>query len=266
MIELCNVTKTFNENTVNAKTVIREMNLVVDRGEFVTIIGSNGAGKTTLFNLIAGSISPSEGSVLLKGEAVTTQPEYKRAKSIGRIFQDPLKGTASAMTVEDNMMITYRKGFKWPKISLNSKMREFFKSQLVHLEMGLESRIKENVSSLSGGQRQALTLLMMVISEPDIVLLDEHTAALDPRNAAIVMGLTTHFIETYGLTTMMITHNMQHAIDYGSRLFMMDAGEIVVDVKGEAKQALTRQKLLDMFSQVRHQDFDSDEVLLSEGT
>ena len=191
MIRLEDVTCTFHAGTPNAKTVIRDLNLTVDKGEFVTIIGSNGAGKTTLFNLISGNLTPTFGKVFIKDTDVTDHPEFKRAKTMGRIFQDPLAGTASNMSLEDNMMITCKKGFKWPVISLNNKMRTHFKSQLVNLKMGLESRMKENVSTLSGGQRQALTLLMMVLSNPDIVLLDEHTAALDPRNAAIVMDLTS---------------------------------------------------------------------------
>lgn len=263
MIRLEDVTCTFHAGTVNAKTVIRNLHLTVAAGEFVTIIGSNGAGKTTLFNLIAGTLPPTSGRVLIKGDDVTGHPEYKRARTIGRIFQDPLAGTASNMTLEDNMMITCKKGFKWPVISLNRKMRAYFAAQLTELKMGLESRMKENVSTLSGGQRQALTLLMMVLSRPDIALLDEHTAALDPHNAAIVMELTTRFINAHRLTTLMITHNMNHAIAFGSRLLMMDAGEIIIDVSGEEKRRLTVPRLLDMFTSIRRKEFENDEVLLS---
>ena len=263
MIRLEDLTRTFNAGTPNAKTVIRGMNLTVEAGEFVTIIGSNGAGKTTLFNLISGSLAPTSGRVFIKDEDVTDHPEYKRARYLGRIFQDPLVGTASNMTLEDNMMITCKKGFKWPVISLNRKMRAYFESQLVNLKMGLENRMKENVSTLSGGQRQALTLLMMVLSHPDIVLLDEHTAALDPRNASIVMDLTTRFIQDHRLTTLMITHNMNHAIAYGSRLLMMDAGEVIIDVREDEKKRLTVPKLLEMFADIRRQEFENDEVLLS---
>jgi len=263
MIQLKGLDCTFNPGTPSEKKVIRDLDLDVKAGEFVTIIGSNGAGKTTLFNLIAGSYSPTSGKVLLNGKDVTDHPEYKRAKSLGRIFQDPLVGTASNMTLEDNMMITCKKGFKWPVISLNRKMRDYFKSQLVDLKMGLERRMKENVSTLSGGQRQALTLLMMVLSRPDIALLDEHTAALDPRNASVVMDLTTRFVREHHLTTLMITHNMNHAIAYGSRLIMMDAGEVIIDVSGAEKKNLTVSKLLDMFSTIRRQAFENDEVLLA---
>ena len=263
MIRLQDLNCTFHEGTPNAKTVIRDLNLTVDAGEFVTVIGSNGAGKTTLFNLISGNLTPTFGKVFINDEDVTTHPEYQRAKYMGRIFQDPLAGTASNMTLEDNMMITCEKGFKWPVISLNRKKRAYFCDQLTHLKMGLEFRMKENVSSLSGGQRQALTLLMMVLSNPDIALLDEHTAALDPRNAAIVMDLTTRFISERNLTTLMITHNMNHAIAFGSRLLMMDAGEVIIDVSGEAKAKLSVAKLLEMFSTVRRQAFENDEVLLA---
>jgi putative ABC transport system ATP-binding protein len=263
MIRLQDINCTFHAGTPNAKRVIRDLNLTVKAGEFVTIIGSNGAGKTTLFNLISGNLSPTSGRVFINGEDVTDEPEYKRARTMGRIFQDPLAGTASTMTLEDNMMITCKKGFKWPVISLNRKMRAHFKSQLVKLEMGLESRMKENVSTLSGGQRQALTLLMMVLSDPELVLLDEHTAALDPHNAAIVMDLTTRFISEHRLTTLMITHNMAHAIAFGSRLLMMDAGEIIIDVRGAEKAKLTVPKLLEMFSTIRRKAFENDEMLLA---
>ncbi len=263
MIHLGNITCTFNKNTPSEKTVINGLNLSIEKGDFITIIGSNGAGKTTLFNLISGNMFPTSGSIEIRGNDVTRDREFTRAKYIGRIFQDPLKGTASNMTIEDNMMITCKKGFKWPVISLNRKMRAYFKKQLVHLEMGLESRLKENVNTLSGGQRQALTLLMMVLSKPDIALLDEHTAALDPRNAAIVMDLTTRFVKEHQLTTLMITHNMNHAIRYGNRLMMMDNGEVIIDVKGAEKKKLTVKKLMEMFSRIRKTEFENDEVLLS---
>ncbi len=263
MIRLENISKTFNTGTPGEKTVIRDLNLTLEPGDFLTIIGSNGAGKTTLFNLISGALSPSSGRILIKDTDVTAQPEYKRAKRIGRIFQDPLAGTASNMSIEDNMMISAKKGFKWPIISLNRAMRQRFENEVRCLSMGLENRMKENVSSLSGGQRQALTLLMTVMSGPDILMLDEHTAALDPSNAALVMELTTRFIEQGGLTSLMITHNMNHAIEFGNRLIMMDGGRIIIDVRGEEKDKLTKTALLEMFSRIKQQEFDSDEVLLT---
>ncbi|MBT0651901.1 ABC transporter ATP-binding protein [Geomobilimonas luticola] len=264
MIELKNVSMIFNQGTVNENQAISTINLKVNEGDFVTVIGSNGAGKSTLFNLIAGTITPTVGSIHLNDRNITRDPEYKRAQYIGRIFQNPLLGTASNMSLEDNMMITYRKGFKWLKRSLNHKMREFFRSELVQLRMGLEDRMKENLALFSGGQRQALTLLMMVLSRPDLILLDEHTAALDPKNAAIVLELTNKFIQEYKLTAMMITHNMSHAIEYGNRLLMMDKGEIIFEAAGEEKKALTVEKLIDKFHQIRHKSFENDRTLLSE--
>ena len=237
--------------------------LTVAEGDFITIIGSNGAGKTTLFNLIAGSILPSRGRISINNQDISQTPEYRRAKFIGRIFQNPMLGTASNMSLEDNMMICYKKGFKGLKLSLNRRMREFFKEQLAPLGMNLEHRLKDNVALLSGGQRQALTLLMMVLSRPTLVLLDEHTAALDPKNAQIVLDLTTRYISDYRLTAVMITHNMNHAITYGNRLLMMDGGEIILDVQGLEKEQLTVEKLIDRFHQIRKTAFGTDEVLLA---
>ena len=264
MIRLEGVTKVFNPATVNEVTAIRDVSLTVPEGDFITIIGSNGAGKTTLFNLISGTVGATSGRIFINDRDVTKEPEYRRAKYIGRIFQDPLLGTASNMTLEDNMVISYHKGFKGLRISLNAKMREFFREKLRKLDMGLEDRMRENVGLFSGGQRQALTLLMMVLSEPDLVLLDEHTAALDPKNASLVLDLTMDFISEYRLTTIMITHNMQHAIEYGNRLLMMDKGEIIFDVEGEEKQKLTAQKLVDKFHEIRNTELTTDEVLLSD--
>ena len=227
MILLKNVSKIFNEGTPNETIALKNVTLHVRDKDYITIIGSNGAGKTTLFNLISGTYPPTEGKIFVRNQNVTRHPEFKRAKYIGRIFQDPLLGTASNMTLEDNMMICYKKGFKGLRISLNHRMREYFREQLLQLEMDLEDRMKENVMLLSGGQRQALTLLMMVLSKPELILLDEHTAALDPKNAQIVLDLTSRFIKEYNLTTIMITHNMSQAIEYGNRLLMMDKGEII---------------------------------------
>ena len=263
MIKLKKVSKVFHENTINENIAIKNVNLNIKEGDFITIIGSNGAGKTTLFNLIAGTVFPTSGTIFINNKDVTKDPEYKRAKYIGRIFQDPLKGTASNMSLEDNMMISYKKGFRGLKISLNHKMREYFKEQLTQLDMNLETRMKNNVILLSGGQRQALTLLMMVLSKPDLILLDEHTAALDPKNAEIVLKLTMKFIDEYKLTTIMITHNMSQAIEYGNRILMMDKGEIILDISGEEKKKLTVEKLVNKFHELRHKELDTDEVLLS---
>ncbi|MBB6481376.1 ABC transporter ATP-binding protein [Spirochaeta isovalerica] len=264
MLELKNIGKVFNEGTVNENRAITNINLKVEKGDFITIIGSNGAGKSTLFNLISGSYGPSEGAVFLHDADVTNQPEHIRARHIGRIFQNTMLGTASNMTLEDNMMICSQKGFKGLRISLNKKRREFFREKLKELDMGLEDRLKDNVGLFSGGQRQALTLLMMVLSEPDLVLLDEHTAALDPKNADLVLGLTVKFIRDFNLTSMMITHNMDHAIRYGTRLLMMDRGEIILDVKGDEKKNLTIPELVERFHSIRKRDFTNDEALLSD--
>lgn len=266
MIRLEHVTVTFHPGTVNENTALKDINLTVKQGDFITIIGSNGAGKTTLYNAISGTITPTEGKIILAERDVTSTPEYKRARHIGRIFQNPTLGTASNMSLEDNMMICYRKGFKGLSISLNAKMRAYFRDQLKVLDMGLENRMKDNVGLFSGGQRQALTLLMMVLSKPDLILLDEHTAALDPRNAELVMNLTMRFIKEYGLTTMMITHNMTQAIAYGNRLLMMDEGEIILDIAGDEKHDTTVEKLVDKFRNIRKKSLENDEILLSERT
>lgn len=262
MIELKNVTVVFNPGTVNENQALTNINLKVKEGDFITIIGSNGAGKSTLFNTIAGTAIPAQGTILVNGKDVTRDPEYKRAKYIGRIFQNPLLGTAGNMSLEDNMTIAHKKGFKWLKRSLNNKMREQFKSELVQLKMGLEYRMKENLMLFSGGQRQALTLLMMVLSKPALILLDEHTAALDPKSSQTVLELTDKFISEYNLTSMMITHNMSHAIQYGNRLLMMDKGEIIFDVEGQAKKELTVEKLVEKFHELRHRTFENDRTLL----
>ncbi len=263
MIQLTSLSKVFNEGTVNQNRAIHNVNLSVKSGEFITIIGSNGAGKTTLFNLVSGNMFPTSGSVIINGRDVTKDPEYKRAVYVGRIFQNPTLGTAETMTLEDNMTIAHYKGCKGLKKSLNNKLRNYFREQLSALNMGLENRLKDNVGLFSGGQRQALTLLMMVLSKPDLILLDEHTAALDPGNAQMILDLTLRYITEYNLTAMMITHNMSQAISYGSRLLMMDAGEIILDISGREKQHTTREDLVEKFSQIRKKDFANDELLLS---
>ncbi|TVR67017.1 MAG: ATP-binding cassette domain-containing protein [Spirochaetaceae bacterium] len=263
MIRLEGVSKTFHPGTVNEVVALRPIDLTVREGDFITIIGSNGAGKSTLFNLVAGTFPASSGSIRINDVDVTRAPEHIRAKYIGRIFQDPLLGTAGSMALEDNMLVCYRKGIKGLRISLNRKLRAFFRTQLEDLQMGLEHRMKDNVRLLSGGQRQALTLLMMVLSRPELIMLDEHTAALDPKNAALVLDLTRRYIEEYRLTSMMITHNMQQAIAYGNRLLMMDKGEIILDVEGDEKRSLTVDGLVERFHAIRHRDLESDEARLT---
>ncbi len=253
---------TFAAGTPDENRALKNINLTINEGEFITVIGSNGAGKSTLMNVISGNLSPSAGTITMEGRDVTKEAEYKRAAYIGRIFQNPLLGTAGKMRLEDNMMICSKKGFKGLRISLNNKKRAEFKEQLKALDMGLENRLGDNVELLSGGQRQALTLLMAVMSKPKLLLLDEHTAALDPTNAAIVMELTRRFAKEYGLTVMMITHNMQHALEYGNRLLMMDSGEIILDIDGDEKQNLTMDEIQKRFRAIKNKDLNNDQMLL----
>ena len=266
MIELKNIGITFNKNTPDENTALKNINLSINKGDFITVIGSNGAGKSTLYNVISGTYSPTEGSIFLETENgikdITKDKEYKRAKYIGRIFQNPLLGTAGKMSLEDNMVIASKKGFKGLKISLNNKTRSFFKEELSKLNMGLENRLGDNVELFSGGQRQALTLLMAVMSKPSLLLLDEHTAALDPSNAAIVMELTRKFAKEYNLTVMMVTHNMQHALDYGTRLLMMDSGEIIMDIGKEERQKLTMGSIIEKFRAIKKHSLQNDQMLL----
>ncbi|MBK5201295.1 MAG: ATP-binding cassette domain-containing protein [Spirochaetaceae bacterium] len=261
MIEINNLTKVFYPGTVNEKVALENISLKVDEGEIVCVIGSNGSGKSTLFNLISGTYSVTNGQIIFKDKDVTKMPEYRRAKYIGRIFQDPTKGTAANMTIEDNLITASSKGWKSLKISLNNTRRKEFSKLLIPI--GLQDRLKDNVGLLSGGQRQALTLLMTIMSNPEVILLDEHTAALDPRNAEIVMDLTLKYIAEKNLTAMMVTHNMKFAIEFGTRLIMMDEGKIIFDVKGEDKKNLTVDKLLEIFKNIKNEEFTNDEGLLN---
>ncbi|MEA4860929.1 MAG: ATP-binding cassette domain-containing protein [Sphaerochaeta sp.] len=261
MLDLQNITKVFYPGTVNEKMALDNINLHVNKGDVICVVGSNGSGKSTLFNLISGTYPVTNGKIVFDGNDVTASPEYKRAMTIGRIFQDPTKGTAANMSIEDNMITAETKGMKGLRISLNNEKRELFKGMLESI--GLQDRLKDNVGLLSGGQRQALTLLMTVMSRPKMLLLDEHTAALDPRNAQIVMDLTERFIKEYALTALMVTHNMQFAINFGNRLIMMDEGTIILDVAGEEKSNLTVEELVRLFRNLRNKTFDNDEGLLT---
>ena len=261
MLDLSNITKVFYPGTVNEKLALDNINLHVNKGDVVCVVGSNGSGKSTLFNLISGTYPVTNGKIIFDGTDVTASPEYRRAMTIGRIFQDPTKGTAANMSIEDNMITAETKGMKGLRISLNNEKRELFKTMLENI--GLQDRLKDNVGLLSGGQRQALTLLMTVMSRPKMLLLDEHTAALDPRNAQIVMDLTERYIREYSLTALMVTHNMQFAIDFGNRLIMMDEGTIILDVAGEEKSNLTVEELVRLFKNLRNKTFDNDEGLLT---
>ncbi|WP_147613721.1 ABC transporter ATP-binding protein [Treponema pectinovorum] len=257
MLELKNIGIIFNAHSPDENKALSDINLKINKGDFITVIGSNGAGKSTLYNIIAGTLKPTSGKILLQRQEdssfkdITCEPEFKRARYIGRIFQNPLLGTAGKMKLEDNMVICSKKGSKKLQISLNNNLRQIFKTQLKELNMGLENRLNDNVDQFSGGQRQALTLLMAVMSHPDILLLDEHTAALDPANAEIVMQLTRKFTQELALTTMMVTHNMQHALDYGNRLIMMHKGNIIFDISGDEKKNLTMDSLIEKFKQIR---------------
>ncbi|MCR5046242.1 MAG: ATP-binding cassette domain-containing protein [Treponema sp.] len=263
MLELKNLCMTFHAGTPDENRALKNINLKINQGDFITVIGSNGAGKSTLMNVIAGTYKATSGEIFYQEKNVTKEPEYKRARYIGRIFQNPLLGTAGKMSLEDNMVICSKKGSKSLRISLNNKLRAAFREQLKALDMNLESRLNDNVELLSGGQRQALTLLMAVMSKPSLLLLDEHTAALDPANAELVMKLTKRFANEYGLTVMMITHNMNQALEYGNRLLMMDGGEVILDIGREEKEKLTLDSLVQKFRQIKKRDLNSDRILLS---
>ena len=263
ILVLENVNKKFFEGTPDEKHVLRNLSLTINKGDFITIIGSNGAGKSTLFNVISGTYDVTDGKILYKNRNITKLKEYIKAHFIGRIFQNPLLGTSGDMALEDNMILCRSKGFKLPIISLNKKVRKEFAEHVSRLNMGLEDRLADNVGLFSGGQRQALTLLMTAMSHPELVLLDEHTAALDPDNSNRVMELTLKLREEYGLTMMMITHNMQHAIKYGNRLIMMDNGEIILDISEEEKKNLTVETLMEKFKAIRKDEITDEKLLLT---
>jgi putative ABC transport system ATP-binding protein len=245
---LDNVTKVFNPGTINEKVALSNLSLTINEGEFVTVIGGNGAGKSTMLNAIAGVFKPDAGKIIIDGVDVSKQSEYKRAKYLGRVFQDPLLGTASNMYIEENLAIAMRRGkmrgLKW---GLTKKDRELFRQELAYFDLGLENRLSAKVGLLSGGQRQAITLIMATLKKPKLLLLDEHTAALDPKTAKKVLDLTDKIVGENHLTTLMITHNMSDAIKHGNRLIMMNEGQIVYDVKGEEKKNLTVKDLLEKF-------------------
>ena len=259
MLDIQHISKTFNVGTVNEKRAVTDLSLHLDKGDFVTVIGSNGAGKSTLFNAIAGSFYVDEGRILLNGKDITFTREHDRSRVIGRLFQDPLRGTAPHMSIEENLALAYlRAAHGNPFSRITAKDRELFRAQLAQLDMGLEDRLGQPVGLLSGGQRQALTLLMATMVPPELLLLDEHTAALDPKTADKVLQITEEIVARDNLTTMMVTHNMKHAIQYGNRLIMMDSGRVVVDIKGEEKKHLSVRDLLEKFN------IENDRMLLSE--
>lgn len=262
MLDLSHVSKTFNLGTVNAKTALCDLSFHANKGDFVTIIGANGAGKSTLFNAISGSFMTDSGKISLDGEDITLMPEFKRAKKIGRLFQDPMLGSAPGMSIEENLALAAGHG-GWLS-SISKKDREKFRERLSLLEMGLEDRMKQPVGLLSGGQRQALTLMMATFNPPKLLLLDEHTAALDPGTAEKVLNLTRQIVDENKLTCLMITHNMQSALDLGNRTVMMNNGNIVYDVSGEERKKLTVNDLLLKFKESVGKELDNDRMLLSE--
>ena len=264
MLQIMNIHKTFNAGTINEKHALRGLNLQLAPGDFVTVIGGNGAGKSTMLNAVAGVYSVDEGQIFIDGVDVTKLPEYKRAKYIGRVFQDPMMGTAADMQIEENLALAARRGkARTLRVGITKQERESYREQLKILELGLEDRLTAKVGLLSGGQRQALTLLMATLQKPKLLLLDEHTAALDPKTAAKVLEATQKIVEKDNLTTLMITHNMRDAIAYGNRLIMMYDGHVVVDVSGEEKKNLTVEQLLNLFSQASGSDEANDKLLLS---
>lgn len=263
MLEMSNLSLTFNENTPDEKKALRNVNLTLQRGDFVTVIGSNGAGKSTLMNIISGSLIPDVGDVLIGGKQVVHLPEYKRSSLIGRVFQDPMAGTAPSMTIEENLAMAYSRNKKRKlRPGVNKKRKKMFRDHLASLNIGLEDRLTAKVGLLSGGERQALSLLMTTFTEPDILLLDEHTAALDPSRAELITTLTGDVVRDAGLTTLMVTHNMQQALDLGNRLIMMDKGQIIFETSGEKKQELTVENLLEAFKNVRGSQFEDDRTVL----
>ena len=264
MLGLRNIHKTFNPGTVNAKKALDGLNLMLNDGDFVTVIGGNGAGKSTMLNAICGTFAVDEGQILLDGKDITRLPEHKRAQYLGRVFQDPMMGTAATMQIEENLALAARRGKRRTlRPGISRAERENYREQLKILDLGLENRLTAKVGLLSGGQRQALTLLMATLRQPKLLLLDEHTAALDPKTAAKVLEATERIVSRSGLTTLMITHNMRDAITYGNRLIMMYDGHVVVDVSGEEKKHLTVEHLLGLFSQASGSTEVNDKMVLS---
>lgn len=264
MLKLQNISKTFNKGTASAKQALNNLSLHLNPGDFVSIIGSNGAGKSTVFNAIGGSFLIDSGHILLENEDITFMSEHKRARQIGRLFQDPLRGTAPNMTIEENLALVYLRANKHHSLfGITNKERDFFRSQLAELNLGLEDRLKSKVGLLSGGQRQALTLLMATMITPKLLLLDEHTAALDPATADKVLDLTKKIVEAGKITTMMITHNIASALTLGNRTVMMNSGQIILDISGEERAKMTVPQLLELFKEKSQATLDDDRILLA---
>ena len=263
MLELKNIYKTFNAGTVNEKQALKGIDLTLEDGDFVTVIGGNGAGKSTMLNAIAGVWPVDEGQIIIDGKDVTKLPEHKRAAFLGRVFQDPMNGTAASMGIEENLALALRRGqSRTLRAGIKASEREVYKRLLSTLGLGLEDRLTSKVGLLSGGQRQALTLLMATLKKPKLLLLDEHTAALDPKTAAKVLETTEMIVNRDHLTTLMITHNMKDAITHGNRLIMMMEGKIILDIRGEEKKKLTVEDLLHKFEEVSGEEFTNDKAIL----
>src|SRR5690625_916288 len=263
MLKLEQISITFNEGTPDEKRALQQINLQLKKGEFITVIGGNGAGKSTLMNVISGNLISDVGNIYIDGERIDHLPEFKRSQYIGRGFQDPMAGTAPSMTIEENLANAYTRNKKRRfRLGVTKKRREIFRDYLKTLNLGLEDRLTAKVGLLSGGERQALSLLMATFTEPNILLLDEHTAALDPARAELITELTSEIVEKFHLTTIMVTHNMQQALDMGDRLIMMDAGQIIFDVSGKEKEKLTIEDLLEEFQRIRGRQLASDQAVL----
>ena len=264
MLEIRHVTKVFNKGSVDEKVALNDLSLTMNDGDFVTVIGGNGAGKSTMQNAICGTWLPDSGQIILDGVDVTALPEHKRAQYLGRVYQDPMTGTAAGLQIEENLALAARRGKKRTlRMGIRRSEREEYRKLLETLGLGLETRLAAKVGTLSGGQRQALTLLMATLQKPPLLLLDEHTAALDPRTAAKVMELTERIVTENHLTTLMITHNMRDAIRYGNRLVMLHEGRVILDIAKEEKQKLTVTDLLEMFTRASGSEFASDRAILS---
>lgn len=264
MLKITNLRKTFHPGTVNAKKALNGINLTLNDGDFVTVIGGNGAGKSTLLNAICGVFRPDSGKIEIDGIDITHLPDYKRAKYFGRVFQDPMKGTAPDMEIAENLAIAARRGKKRKLIrGVTKAERVVLREKLAELDLGLEDRLSSKVGLLSGGQRQAVTLLMATLEKPKLLLLDEHTAALDPKTAGKVLEITEKIVNENNLTTLMITHNMRDAIRYGNRLIMMHEGRVIVDVSGDEKKKLTVEYLLELFTKASGSEFSNDRAILA---
>jgi putative ABC transport system ATP-binding protein len=263
MLDLIKIGKTFFPGTLNEKKALHSVSLHLDAGEFVTIIGSNGAGKSTLFNAIAGAFGIDSGKIMLDGKNITCTPDYKRAYDIGRLMQDPLKGTAPTLTIEENLALAFGRKASKSFFALNRKDTQHFRDLLAHLELGLEDRMKSKVGNLSGGQRQAVTLLMCTIAQPKLLLLDEHTAALDPATAQKILRITVDIVAESQITTLMITHDIKAALTLGSRTVMMDEGEIILDISGEERERMTIEELITYYSSKKNRQLTDERLLLA---